>query len=66
MNPIDLYRATNLLIQQRGANAKAHASERVCDMRNARNKEGELTWMGVLDAILVLKAKQPAPGRPSQ
>ena len=66
MNPVDLYRAANLLIQQRGAGAKAHAAQRVRDMRNARDKDGELTWMGVLDAVLVLEAKQPAPGQPFQ
>ena len=72
MNSIDLYRVANLLIQQRGAGAKAHAAQRVRDMRNTEDKDGERTWTGVLDAVLVLmlmlmlEAKQPAPGQPLQ
>ena len=70
MHSIDLYRVANLLIQQRGAGAKAHAAQRVRDMRNTEDKDGERTWTGVLDAVLVLmlmlEAKQPAPGQPLQ
>ena len=62
MDPLDPYRAANLLINQYGASAKAHAVKRVQDMRVAADERGEWAWMGIFDAILVLEATRPADG----
>ncbi len=62
MDPLDPYRAANLLINQYGAGAKAHAVQRVQDMREVGDERGEWAWMGIFDAVLVLEATQPADG----
>ena len=62
MDPLDPYRAANLLLQQHGKDAKAHAVQRVQNMRAAGDERGEWAWMGILDAVLVLEATKPAVG----
>jgi hypothetical protein len=62
MDPLDPYRAANLLIQQHGGDAKTHAMQRVLDMRAAGDERGEWVWMGVFDAVLELQAIRPAEG----
>ena len=63
MHPLDPYRAANLLIQQHGADAKAHAMQRVLDMRGTGDDTGETVWMGVFEAVLELQAMRPAEGQ---
>lgn len=64
MDPLDAYRAANLLIQQHGHNARAHAIQRVLEMRAAGDERGEWAWMGVFDAVLALQATGPVKGQP--
>jgi hypothetical protein len=63
MDPLDAYRTANLLIQHYGEDAKIQAAARVRDMRTRGDAKGEWAWMGVLDAVLVLEATQPAEGQ---
>ncbi len=62
MDPLDSYRAANLLIQQHGTGAKAHAVQRMQDLRGAGAERGEWAWMAIFDAVLVLEATRPAEG----
>ena len=62
MDPLDPFRAANLIIQQHGKDAKAHAVQRVQEMRAAGNARGEWAWMGVFDAVLAMEATRPAEG----
>ena len=62
MDPLDPLRTANLLINHYGKGAKAHAVQRVQDMRKAGDVRGEWAWMGVFDAVLVLEATTPADG----
>ena len=60
--PEDLTLLANLIIQQHGKDAKAHAVQRVQEMRAAGNICGEWAWMGVFDAVLTMEATRPAEG----
>ncbi len=62
MDRLDPYRAANLVIQQHGTGAKAHAVQRMQDMRAAGDERGEWAWMSVFEAVLVLEATKPADG----
>ena len=62
MDPPDPYRTANLIIQQYGKDAKAHAVQRMQEMRAVGNARGEWAWMGVLDAVLMVEATKPAEG----
>ncbi len=62
MDPLDPYRAANLIIQQHGQDAKAHAVQRMQDMRAADDERGEWAWISVFDAVLMLEATKPADG----
>ena len=63
MCSIDLYRTANLLIQHHGSAAKEHAMQRVLDMREVGDDKGEMVWMGVFEAVLVLQSTRPAAGQ---
>ena len=63
MHPLDPYRAANLLIQQHGVDAKAEAMQRVLEMREAGDDQGEMVWMGVFEAVLELQTMRPAEGQ---
>ena len=62
MDPLDRFRTANLLINHYGKCAKAHAVQRVQDMREAGDARGEWAWIGVFDAVLVLESTKPADG----
>jgi hypothetical protein len=64
VDPLDVYRAANLLIQQYGCNAKSHAMDRALDMRTAGDQLGEGTWLRVFDAVMELQSTVPAKGQP--
>ena len=59
MEQIDIYRAANLIIQQHGKGAKAHAVQRILELHEANDLDGEWVWMGVFDAVLELEALGP-------
>jgi hypothetical protein len=63
VDPLDVYRAANLLIQQHGPAARSHAMDRALDMRTAGDEVGEATWLRVFDAVLELQSTTPAKGQ---
>lgn len=62
VNPLDPYRAANLLIAQYGSDASAHAMQRALDMRAAADGPGETVWLRVFDAVLELQRTRPHEG----
>jgi hypothetical protein len=63
VDPLDIYRAANLLVQQHRPNAKLHAIDRALDMRAAGDERGEVTWLRVFDAVLELQFLEPVKGQ---
>jgi hypothetical protein len=63
MDPKDSYRAANLLIQQYGTEAKAHAMDRALALRAAGDQRGEWAWLGVFDAVLELQSTRRPEGQ---
>jgi len=60
---IDIWRAANLLIRQRGADAEIEAA-RLADLMLGRgDREGQLVWMRIGRAIVELQA--PPAGLPN-
>jgi hypothetical protein len=51
MHPLDRWRAANLLIQQHGAGAAAHAERRSLELALAGDTEGARAWLRILEAI---------------
>ena len=56
MDPKDIYRSANLLVQQHGVDAKSQAMQRALDLRDAGDKEGERVWLLVFEAVLELQS----------
>ena len=62
MNLLDHWRAANLLIQQHGDDAAAHAMQRALDLRAAGDEQGEAVWLKIFDCIRGLETRRPPPG----
>jgi hypothetical protein len=62
MDSMDPYRAAKMLIDLHGDHAKAHAAQRLFEMRILDDEAGARAWMRVLDAIIALRAIRPANG----
>ena len=60
---IDICRAANLLIRQRGADAEIEAARLADLMLDRGDREGQLVWMRIGRAIVELQA--PPAGLPN-
>jgi hypothetical protein len=63
MEPIDAYRAANLLIQQHGADAIVLAAERLVELREAGDEAGAVIWQKIALAINALMRDNPSLDR---
>lgn len=63
MDPKDPHRAANLLIQQFGSEATAHAADRCLTFKLAGDQAGVRAWIDITAAIMQLQATGPAKGR---
>ena len=63
MDPKNIYRWANLLVQQHGVDAKFQAMQRVLDLREAGDKEGARVWLLVFEAVLELQLVKPHEGQ---
>ncbi len=62
VDPLDPWRAANLLLQQHGNDAAAHAMQRALDLRAAGDERGAAVWLKVFDCIHDLQRRQPPQG----
>lgn len=61
MVSLDIYRAANLLIQQRGGDAEIEAARKTDLMLNRGDLEGRNVWPRITRAIVELQAPQTGP-----
>ena len=54
-SPLDTYRAAHMVMQQRGAQALAHAEQRAAELVQAGDAAGRATWRRVRAAIEALE-----------
>ena len=59
----DIYSSANLLLKQHGKAARAHAAQRVQELKAAGNERGAWAWMSIIDAIGVLELSEPLDGQ---
>lgn len=59
----DIYCSANLLLKQHGRAAKAHAAQRVQELKASGDEKGAWAWMGIIDAIGVLELSEPLDGQ---
>lgn len=59
----DIYCSANLLLKQHGKAAKAHAAQRVQDLKASGDEKGIWAWMGIIDAIEMLELSEPLDGQ---
>jgi len=59
INPIDIYRTANLMIQQHGEEASIQAAMKADEMLAQGNLDGKAVWLGVIKAIEELQASEP-------
>lgn len=59
---LDIYRTTNLLIQQHGDDAPIHAAMRADKLMEAGDMEGKAVWKRILAAIDELLAEKRPDG----
>ena len=52
----DIWRAANLLIREHGADAEIVAARRADEMLERGDRDGQLVWLGIRQAIVQLQA----------
>ncbi len=59
---LDIYRAANILVKQRGADAPIHAAMRADALLEAGDLEGVAVWKRILRTVEELEGTAPKPG----
>jgi len=59
MDPIDIYRAAKLYIDQHGDQAALQAAMQADALLEAGDLEGSATWRKIIKAIEVMQATEP-------
>ena len=52
---IDIFRVAQLIIKQHGDEAEAHAQSRAEDLAREGDEAGRLVWLGVAEAVKLLR-----------
>jgi triphosphoribosyl-dephospho-CoA synthetase len=57
---LDIYRAANLLIERHGGDAAFKAAQRADELLNRGDRDGEMLWLRILEAVEALQRSAPA------
>lgn len=62
VQPLDIWRAAKVLVDQHGADAGVHAALRVDELAAAGDDTGRQVWRDILDAVAELQRVVPSEG----
>ncbi len=59
---LDIYRAANVLVKQRGPDAPIHAAMRADELLDKGDLDGYAVWKRIVRAVEELQRVEPRPG----
>jgi hypothetical protein len=59
VSDLDIWRAANILIEERGEDAPFIAAQRADDLLGKRDVEGQIVWKQIVRAVAELQKREP-------